>query len=169
MLVFNSSSQHCTLEVKSYNDKIENNGIGMNLNGGFILSATNSAHHNTLRFEGYATSIRNNTGTPAPPFAFPATGVHAAGGQSMPPFDVPGTAHYNELELSFNGCIIEDNAGSSQINAYGAHSFHSSLTPAGTNNATKIFLHGLSKQTTVSAVPSFPVEAAGTNTIAVYR
>jgi hypothetical protein len=169
MLIFNSSSQQCKLEVRSYDDKIENNGIGMNLNGGFILSAASPAHHNTLRFEGYATSIKNNTGTPAPPFAFPATGVHAAGGQAMPPFDVPGTAHYNELEISFNGCVIEGNAGRSQINAYGAHSFYPSLTPAGTNNKTSIYLSGLSTSATVNSINSFPSEPAGTNTVNVYR
>ena len=169
MLIFNSSSQRCELEVKSYDDKIESNGIGMNLNGGFILSAASPALHNTLHFEGYATTVKNNTGTPAPPFSFPATGVHAAGGQAMPPFDVPGTAHFNELEVSLNGCVIEDNGGSYQINAYGAHSFHPSLIPAGTNNKTSVYLRGLSSNASINSINSFPSEPAGTNTINVYR
>lgn len=169
MLAFNASSQRCIVEIKSHNDILERNGLGLMFNGGFIENANNLALGNSLKFEAYSSAVRNNTGNPAPPFSFPAAGVYAAGGEAMPPFAAAGTAHHNRLEISFNGCIIEDNTGSSQVNAYGGHSFHASLTPVGTNNATKIFLHGLSKQTTVSAVPSFPVEAEGTNTIAVYR
>jgi hypothetical protein len=169
MLIFNSSSQNCNVEVKSYDDRIENNGIGMVLNGGFILLSSAPSLHNKLHFEGYATTIRNNIGTPAPPFAFPPTGIHAAGGQSMPPFDIPGTAHFNELEVYLNGCQIEDNGGTAQINAYGAHSFYPTSTPAGSNNKTSIYLRGISANANINSMNSFPSEPAGTNSVNVYR
>lgn len=167
MLIFNSSSERCELEVRSYDDKIEYNGIGMVLNGGFIT--TTPALHNTLFFAGYATTIKNNSGTPLPPFSFPATGIHAAGGQAMPPFNIPGSTHFNELEINLNGCEIGGNGGAAQVNVYGAHSFYPSSTPAGTSNKTNIYLRGISADVSVNSMNSFPNEAAGTNTVNVYR
>ncbi len=169
MLIFNSSSQGCTLDVKSYNDRIEENGIGMVLNGGFILSGTVPSTNNKIQFEGYATSIKNNAGSPAPPFSFPAGGMHAAGGQSMPPFDPPGTAHNNQLDVRLFGCDLTDNSGNFQINAYGAHSFYPMLIPAGTGNTTRFYLHGLSAHATVNAMNSYPAEPAGTNSVTVFQ
>jgi hypothetical protein len=169
MLIFNSSSQRCSVEVKSNNDRIENNGLGILLNGGFITSASSPALDNTLSFESFATSIKNNSGTPAPPFAFPAAGVHAAAGQSMPPFDPPGTSHNNSLKASFSGSQIENNAGNFEINAYGGHSGHPSSIPVGSYNTAEIYLNGLSKKATVNAINSFPTELQGTNTVMVYK
>jgi len=169
MLIFNSTSRYSTVEVKSYDNRIENNGIGMVLNGGFILSAAIPTMHNSLNFEGFATTIKNNNGLPAPPFLFPATGVHAAAGQSMPPFDIPGSAQNNQLSATFHGCDIEGNTGNGQINVYGAHSFYPMPTPAGSNNTARIFLYGLSANASVYAVNSFPDEPEGTNTATVYR
>jgi hypothetical protein len=167
MLAFNASSQRSMIAIKSYDDVIESNGIGLMFNGGFIESTPSL--NNSLSFDAYATSVRENLGTPAPPFSFPAGGMHAAGGQAMPPFAAAGTASYNKLEINLDGCSIEGNAGNFQINAYGAHSFHSSATPAGTNNTTSLHLFGRSAQTTVNAVSSIPIESAGTNTVAVYK
>jgi hypothetical protein len=169
VLIFNSSSQGCKLEARSYDDKIENNGIGMVLNGGVILLGTAPTLHNSLRFEGYATTIRNNIGTPVPPFVFPSTGIHTAAAQSLPPFDVPGTSHFNEVEINLNGCLVEGNGGVAQINAYGAHSFYPSSTPAGTNNKTNLYLRGISSNASINSINSFPNEPAGTNTVNVYH
>jgi hypothetical protein len=169
MLIFNSSSLGSFIDVKSNSDRIENNGLGIVLNGGFILIAPFPTQNNKVNFEAFATSIRNNAGIPAPPFAFPAVGVHAAAGQSMPPFDVPGTAHNNRLDIRFQGCNIAGNGGDYQINAYGGHSFYPSLTPAGTNNKTNLYLFGLSKNVSVNAINSMPAEAAGTNTVMIEK
>jgi hypothetical protein len=167
MLAFNASSQRSLIEIKSYDDRIENNGIGLMFNGGFIEST--SSANNSLSFEAHATSVQNNSGIPIPPFSFPAAGVHAAGGQAMPPFAAAGIANYNKLEISFHGCNIKDNAGNFQINAYGAHSFHPSLTPAGIYNSTAVYLYGLSANSSVNSVSSFPTEPAGTNTVNIYK
>ena len=141
----------------------------MFLNAGFILNAAMPTLDNTFTFVAHATSIKNNAGTPAPPFVLPGTGVHMAGGQSMPPFGPPGTAHRNTLSVSFHGATIEDNGGGYDINAYGGHSFYPSLTPVGTFNTAKLYLHGVSKKASVRAINSVPAEPAGTNTVAVYR
>ena len=92
----------------------------------------------------------------------------------MTQFGLPGTAHNNKLQISFHGSAIEDNIGNAQINAYGAYSYYSlpplnNNTLVGTGNKTTVYLHGQSSRTVVNAINSIPTEAAGTNTINVYR
>lgn len=169
ILAFNASSTNSVIEINSYVDKIEKNGMGLMFNGGFCESAANPTVGNSLKFKAYASAIRENTGNPSAPFLFPATGVWLAAGEAFPPFALPGTAQNNELEASFTACIIKDNYGNSQINAFGGHSFHPSSTPVGTNNSTKIYLRGINRGVTISETNSFPVEPAGTNTVTVYR
>jgi hypothetical protein len=167
MIISNISSQHCAIEIKSYDNRVEDNGVGLAMRAGFNESAPSIS--NSLKFDAYATTVKNNTGSPAPPFSNPACGVFAAGGGSMPLFGLPGTVNNNKLDISFYGCAIEGNAGTAQILAYGAHSAYPLPTPAGTYNATNIYLHGISANATVSAAASLPAEPAGTNTVNVYR
>jgi hypothetical protein len=164
---FNASAQNCRLEVASYNDKVESNGVGIILFAGFSESTTYPALHNSLTFEAHATSVRNNTGPPPVPYT--SGGVFATAGDAFPPFAPPGSVHYNNLEVSFYGSPIEGNAGVAQILAFGGHSFFASSTPVGTFNRTVLNLYGLSKQATVAAVNSVPPEPAGTNTVAVHQ
>ena len=167
MIIANISSQQCAIEIKSYNNRVENNGVGLAMRAGFNEST--SSISNSLKFDAYATSVKNNTGSPAPPFSNPACGVFAAGGGSMLLFGLPGTVNDNKLDVSFYGCVIEGNAGNVQILAYGAHSTYPLPTPAGTGNTTNIYLRGISANATISATASFPAEPAGTNTVNVYR
>ena len=167
MVISNISSQHCAIEIKSYDNRVENNGVGLAMRAGFNESTLSIS--NSLKFDAYATSVKNNTGSPAPPFSNPACGVFAAGGGSMLLFGLPGTVNDNKLDVSFYGCVIEGNAGNAQILAYGAHSTYPLPAPAGTGNATNIYLHGISANATISATASFPAEPAGTNTVNVYR
>jgi hypothetical protein len=167
IIISNISSQHCAIEIKSYDNRVENNGVGLAMRAGFNESTASIS--NSLKFNAYATSVKNNTGSPAPPFSNPACGVFAAGGGSMLLFGLPGTVNDNKLDVSFYGCVIEGNAGNAQILAYGAHSTYPLPAPAGTGNATNIYLHGISANATISATASFPAEPAGTNTVNVYR
>jgi len=167
LIISNISSQHFAIEIKSYNNRVENNGVGLAMRAGFNESTASVS--NSLKFDAYATSVKNNTGSPAPPFSNPACGVFAAGGGSMLLFGLPGAVNDNRLDVSFYGCIIEGNAGNAQILAYGAHSTYPLPAPAGTGNATNIYLHGISANATISATASFPAEPAGTNTVNVYR
>jgi len=167
LIISNISSQHCTIEIKSYDNRVENNGVGLAIRAGFNESTLSI--NNSLKFDAYATSVKNNIGSPAPPFSNPACGVFAAGGGSMLLFGLPGAVNDNRLDVSFYGCIIEGNAGNAQILAYGAHSTYPLAAPAGAGNATNIYLHGISANATISATAIFPAEPAGTNTVNVYR
>lgn len=174
MMIFNSASQRCLLEVESYNDVIENNGIGLVLVGSLILNANNPALQNSLLYKAYASSIKNNNGSPAPPFSFPAGGIFAPSGLAMTQFGPPGTAHGNQLNIHFFGSDINENTGASQINAYGAYSFYSfapfnNQAIVGTENKTNVFLFVRSTDATVNTVNSVPFEPAGTNTAAFYK
>ena len=167
MIISNISSQQCAIEIKSYNNRVENNGVGLAMRAGFNESTPSIS--NSLKFDAYATFVKNNTGSPAPPFSNPACGIFAAGGGSMFLFGLPGTVNDNKLDISFYGCAIEGNVGTAQILAYGAHSTYSLPTPAGIYNETNIYLHGISANATISSIASLPVEPAGTNIINVYR
>jgi len=167
MIISNISSQHCAIEIKSYDNRVEGNGVGLAMRAGFNESAPSIG--NTLKFDAYATTVKNNIGNPPPTFSNPACGVFAAGGGSMLLFGLPGTVNNNKLDISFYGCVIEGNAGVAQILAYGAHSTYPLPTPAGTANTTNIYLHGISANATISAIASLPAEPAGTNTVNVYR
>jgi hypothetical protein len=124
MIISNISSQHCAIEIKSYDNRVEDNGVGLAMRAGFNESI--ASIDNSLKFDAYATTVKNNTGSPAPPFSNPACGVFAAGGGSMLQFGLPGTVNNNKLDISFNGCVIEGNSGVAQILAYGAHSAYPS-------------------------------------------
>ena len=167
MIISNISCQHCAIEIRSYDNRVENNGVGVAMRAGFNESTPSIS--NSLKFDAYATFVKNNTSSPAPPFSNPACGVFAAGGGSMLLFGLPGTVNDNKLDVSFYGCVIEGNDGNAQILAYGAHSTYPLPAPAGTGNATNIYLHGISANATISATASFPAEPAGTNTVNVYR
>ena len=167
IIISNISSQHCAIEIKSYDNRVEDNGVGMAMRAGFNESTPSI--NNSLKFHAYATTVKNNIGSPVPPFSNPACGVFAAGGGSMLLFGLPGTVNNNKLDVSFYGCVIEGNAGVDQVLAYGAHSTYPLPTPAGTANTTNIYLRGISANATVSAVASLPAEPAGTNTVNVYR
>lgn len=174
MMIFNSSSKNCLLEVRSNDEKIENNGTALIFVGGLILNATNPSLENELSYKAYATSLKDNRGIPSPPFSFPAGGVFAPSGLAMTQFGPPGTTHDNKLTISFYGCKIADNIGDAQINIYGAYSYYAlpptnNLTLAGSDNETNLFLFGSSTNASVNAVNCFPSELAGTNKANIYK
>jgi len=82
---------------------------------------------------------------------------------------LPGTSSNNKLDISLWGCQFDNNLAPYDINAFGARSTYPSINPAGTNNVVNIWLNGISANATANLTPSFPIEAAGTNTVNVYR
>ena len=96
---FNATTQDCIIEVKSFNDNIEGNGIGLTLNGGFIQNGPSL--NNLLKFDAYAISVKNNTGNPSPPWLYPACGVHVAGAESFHHLACPGWRIIIHLILVF--------------------------------------------------------------------
>jgi hypothetical protein len=170
IFAFNGSSIQNSLQIKSYSDRIEDNGVGLDLYGGLNERANFPTDGNTTLFEAYGSTIKNNSGIPAPsPLVNTIPGGVTARGAYNPSAIQPGTVNNNTLEISFWGCSIEGNAGAYSINAYAAISFYPSPTPAGSDNKVILRLNGLSKQATVNAISSLPTEPAGTNTVNIYR
>ena len=156
----NTNTDFGSISIQSSADRFEENGIGIYLSAGLNQGTNTTANGNILNFEAYGTSIRNNSGT-LPPEAVPACEIYAVGGRSLN----GGITSYNKLKINLSGCIISGNNGSDII-SYGAFSL---AAPAGIYNNVEIQLRGVSKEATVAATPSFPIEPGGTNTINVFR
>ena len=152
-----------SIYLRSTADRIENNGVGINLQGGLAGSSNNS-----ILFKAYDDVIRNNMNVPAPfPHIIPG-GVYIAAGSGRA-IDLPGTINDNYVEAHFHDCIIEDNVGDFQMNAFGGRTIYPSSNPVGTFNSTKVYLYGSNADLPVNAINSIPAEPAGTNTIQVIR
>ncbi|MDQ3844705.1 MAG: hypothetical protein M3342_11920, partial [Bacteroidota bacterium] len=169
--LLNSAGENNSITAKSIGDRLEDNGVGLSLSAG-INTVGGDAKGNSIHFEAEGTVIRNNRGVPAPIPNFIPGGVIIAGanvGSMSGLMGTPETVNNNKLEAIFKNCKIEDNIGTHQINAFGAYSNLPSPLPAGSHNNVVIILQGSSTNVTVNAVPSLPVEPAGTNTVMVYR
>jgi hypothetical protein len=168
---FNVVSNQCSIKVQSNADRFEDNGAGLALLGAFNEYPNYTANDNYLSFEAYGSSIKNNVGLPAPPSGTAQVlpgGMMAIGGMvSINSF--PGTTSNNKLDIKLWGCQFDGNLAPYDINAFGARSTYPSLNPAGANNAVNIWLNGVSINATGNLTPSFPIEAAVTNTVNVYR
>jgi hypothetical protein len=156
------------ITLESHNDRIEKNGVGLVLQGGLSTRANTPAENNAISFSATSTDIRYNLGAPQPLGITFTGGVYAFGGVLNAPATT-GTVNNNRVEAHFKACRIEGNAGTAQINAFGAYSAAVGTPPVGSNNVVSIYLDGVSKKATVSAFPSLPVEPAGTNKVTVYR
>jgi hypothetical protein len=165
LVAFNSTF-HCNVTIQSFDDRIEENGAGILLDGGFIENAAVPAINNTISFEAHATAIRNNAGTPLPYEADPlgAGGILIRGGDILPPTSGPVTLNNNKVNASFWGCRIGDNAGDFDIRAFGVFSGDPSAQAIWGNNTSFVYLYGTSAQASSTAIHSFPEEPGGTNT-----
>jgi hypothetical protein len=170
-LVAFNSSPHCNISIKSYDDHIEENGLGLALDGGYIENATIPSINDSISFEAYGTAIRNNVGTPLPYEGDPlgAGGVLIRGGDILPPTTGPVTINNNRVTAGFWGCQIENNVGDFNLRVFGAYSGDASANLIWGNNTAVVFLYGTSAQTSAVAINSLPSESAGTNTAAIYK
>ena len=154
----NNSIEHCTLDMISYNDRIEGNGSGFDLGGGSGAGII-YGNNNTTTIKMYGATIQDNGKSQFPPNngAF-LTGISAAAGWN--------TASNNNLTISLWGCHISNNNGT-DIHANGA--FNTTGLVGGTNNLLEIYLYGISANAIVDAAACVPAEPAGTNVVKVYR
>lgn len=156
---------------RSNSDRLEENGLGLLLTAGLnTVGGTSKVTGNSIDFEATGTLILNNGGLPAPLNNYIAGGVFINGGnvgKLAPGTGAVGTVFSNTVEAILKDCRIENNLGSSQINVFGAYSTLPSPLPAGSNNNALLTLIGISKNASVNAVTSFPLEPAGTNTVTV--
>ena len=172
--LFNSSSRgNNRIVARSTSDRLEDNGVGLLLTSG--LNSVEGAANvimNSIDFEATGTTVRNNMGVPAPLSNYLPGGIFIAGGnvgKLAASTGNPGTLFNNTVNAIFKDCKFENNLGSNQINVFGSYSSLPSLVPAGSNNSAFLTLIGISTSATVNAVPSFPVEPAGTNTVVVTK
>jgi len=168
---YNVVANQSVIKIESTDDRFEENGLGLALLGAFNEYPNFTAHDNSLSFEAHGTSIINNLGQPSPPTGTAqviAGGMMVIGGQ-ISVNSLPGTSSNNKLDINLWGCQFENNLAPYDINAFGSRSTYPSIDPAGTNNVVNIWLNGISANATANLTPSFPIEAAGTNTVNVYR
>lgn len=170
LVAFNSSSR-CNISIKSYDDHIEENGVGLVLDGGYIENATIPSINNSVSFEAYGTTIRNNAGIPQPYEGDPlgAGGILIRGADILPPIAGPVTITNNKVTAGFWGCQIENNVGDFNLRAFGAYSGSASANPIWSNNTAVVSLYGTSAQTSAVAINSLPSASAGTNTATIYK
>ena len=170
-LVAFNSSPHCNISIKSYDDHIEENGVGLVLDGGFIEDAKIPSINDSISFEAYGAAIRNNTGTPLPYEGDPlgAGGVLIRGGDILPPTTGPVTLKNNKVSAGFWGCQIQNNVGDFDLRVFGAYSGSASANPIWGNNTAVVSLYGTSAQTSAVVINSLPSESAGTNTATIYK
>jgi hypothetical protein len=166
----NTTIENSRIEVVSYSDRIEGNGVGMDPSAGVNQSILTTAHNNSATFIMYGTSIRFNNASPAltPTNGALPGGIFAATAYNSPNnFAAYNRASNNYMKLEFHGCDISDNNG---MDIYGYGAWCPPVTVlAGSNNTLDIYLYGTSSTATVEAHASVPVEPAGTNVINVIR
>jgi len=157
------------VNVTSQGDKIENNGMGMYINGGLTQVASAFANGNKTNLEFYGSMIKNNNPVPMPPeikpleTIIPIGGIFAVGGNSA---GGDNKASDNKLIAKFWGTDISGNG--TDIYAFGAWCRPPATIP-GINNLAEIYLYGISGNAVVTATPCVPFEPAGTNILSVYR
>ncbi len=151
------------ITIESNADRFEENGLGIALVPGISEGPTATANGNFVTFEAHGSTIKNSIGAIPPETFNPSCGIVVMGGFKFS----TGEASNNLVTMNLWGCTISDNQGAADIYAYGAYSEIAS--PAGINNTVQIQLNGVSRNATDILTGSSPVEAAGTNTVNIYR
>jgi hypothetical protein len=159
---FNTGTSSGSITINSTQDRFEDNGTGLWLAAGASTSSTAIANGNTITFEAHGTSFKNNRGTNNAD-STPPSGLFATAGLSVA---AGNKASDNKLEISLWRSPLSANQAA-DINAFGAYSLITAT--AGTNNTTVIHLYDESRTATAVSTPSFPAEAALTNTINIFR
>lgn len=176
MLIFSTtgaaSISNCTIQVKSYDDRFEGNGVGLDPSAGVNQSGTTNSNNNTTIIEMYGTRIKNNNPAGAPHLlpvngALPGAIYAACAYNSVNNISGYNRASNNTMKLSFYGCDISNNNGT-DINAFAAWC-NPACVLAGSNNLLEIYLNGISANAIVNATASTPAEPAGTNVVNVYQ
>lgn len=159
-----ANNNRCTsavVEVTSYGDKFEGNGLGALIAGGTALTGTSVS--NSTTFEAHGSKFINNNG-PIEPSLGDAGGVLVLGADAMG----ANLTSYNTVTVRLWGVKVY---GNQNINfqAFGSRSVSNPPILGGTDNHAVIELHGSSKRIDVVEVDSFPVDPNNTNTVTVVR
>ncbi|MEP6905505.1 MAG: hypothetical protein ABI875_05445 [Gemmatimonadales bacterium] len=156
----NQGTLSASVHIESTGDRFEENGNGVVLLGG-LASATAVATGNVTRFSALLSRFEHNTGLLSA--IFPARyGIGANGGVTTSAFSASG----NRVELDLHSIEAGDNGGP-DVAAWGALS--STAVPAGSGNLVSVLLRGSSREATVNAINSDPVEPGSTNQVTIVR
>jgi hypothetical protein len=166
-IIENTVVNFATIVVRSNGDRIEDNGLGCELDGGLV--GPGAANSNTLVLEAHGSSFSNNTRTEffnnnGPTFT-EFGGLLAVGGHALTSVN---TTSDNSVTVRLWGTKVAGNQNT-DFEAFGAWSEAGLHGIAGTNNHATIELHGVSKHIDVEAVASQPPDPTGTNTVTVIR
>jgi hypothetical protein len=170
----NNRSSFARIYVRSSGDRFEDNWLGCQIGGGFVLTATGAANYNSVEFEAHGTHFINNTSTTI----YNDTGqiggfggVLAVGGDGL---GHPHSTSGNTVTVRLWGCRVAENSNPLRdppgidFQAFGARS-SDPLEVAGNDNHVTIELHGVSKEIDVVKEDSVPVDLSGSNTVTVIR
>jgi hypothetical protein len=151
---------NCSLDITSHNDRIEDNGCGLDLSAGSGAGSI-YANNGSVTVKMYGATIKNN-GVPqrVPNNGALLSGMYTAGAYGA-------IASNNVLKISLWGCDISNNNNAPDIYAYGA--FSPTAAVAGINNRFDLYLYGISANARVESGASVPIEPAGTNVVNVVR
>jgi hypothetical protein len=166
------SISSCTILINSSGDRLEGNGVGLDVSAGVNQSGVTTSNNHVTTIAMHGTSIRDNN-PPGMPQLVPVNGALPGGIYAATAYNSVNNitgynrASDNKMTISLWGCDISNNNGT-DIYAYGAWCPPAAVL-GGSNNLLELYLYGLSSNATVIAVASSPVEPAGTNVVNVYR
>lgn len=161
IIVNNNRCTSSIVEVTSYGDRFEGNGLGGLIMGG--TAATGTSVSNSTTFEAHGSKFINNNG-PIDPNFNDAGGLLVIGADAFGPditFD-------NTVTVRLWGTKVYGNQNI-DFQAFGSRSLANPPVLGGTNNHALIELHGVSKQIDVVAIDSAPEDPNNTNTVTVSR
>jgi hypothetical protein len=161
-LASNQASIGASVTIDSYADRFEDNDVGGVVYGGLTTAGPPGpvSNDNSTTVNIHAGSIANNTGV-FPPNGFTGglTVVGGVAGQA-------GATSGNNVQVSIWGTTFAGNV-TTDVKAWGA--FTLATSPAGTDNAVAIDLHGVSAHAETDAQASSANEPHSTNSATIVK
>lgn len=157
----NNRCSSAVVDVKSYGDRFEGNGLGALIAGG--TAAVGVSTSNSTTFEARGSAFINNTG-PIEPELQDAGGILVLGADAVG----SDKTFYNKVTVRLWGTRVSGNQ-SIDFQAFGSRSLSNPPVLGGTNNQAVLELHGVSKKIDIVAIDSSPEDPNNTNTVTVIR
>jgi hypothetical protein len=179
-IIENNRSSSASISVVSDGDLFDDNGLGCQIGGG-LMTGAGAADDNSVRFDAYGSTFKNNTRLDFNPNvsgpAFDNYGGLLAVAGDVELAGSPNSASRNTVIIRFWDAIIADNVTTANAGkdflVFGARcdpdicDLPGEL--AGTQNESMIQLRGLSTLLEPETIDSEPWDPNGTNTVAVVR
>ena len=161
IIVNNNRCTSSMVEVTSYGDRFEGNGLGALIAGGTAGSGT--CISNSTTFESHGSKFINNNG-PIEPDLGDAGGILVLGADAFGPY----MTFSNTVMVRLWGTKVYGNQNI-DFQAFGSRSVANPPVLGGTENHAVIELYGTSKWIDVVSTNSLPEDPNNTNTVTVVR